>query len=138
MLEGAGYPGAMTSRRRRQFALVGVFTTLGTLSVLACLWVLWFLVLLLSSDEGALPPKWRIPDVPSGANIIEESKECGSGGCWRQITLTPAPGQSPEDLAEEMGLSEERNRRPTLFDPASVYVGAHPKGSQLIVYVGYQ
>lgn len=109
-----------------------------TLGLLSCLWVLSFLWLQVFKTEGSLPPKWRIPEVPPGATVADESMECASGGCWRTITVMPAAGQSPEDLAREMGLSEDLSLSPTLFDPASVYVGADPREGRLIVHVGYQ
>ncbi|GLZ62266.1 hypothetical protein Misp05_58420 [Micromonospora sp. NBRC 107095] len=109
-----------------------------TLSLLSCLWVLWFLWLQVFSTEGALPPMSRMPEVPAGATVTEESMECASGGCWRTITVAPAAGQSPQDLARAMGLAEEQTLPPTLFDPMSVYLGAKPKDGELIVYLGYQ
>ncbi|WP_327041372.1 hypothetical protein OG400_30000 [Micromonospora ureilytica] len=122
-------------RRRTKHVLVAVSVTLGLLS---CLWVLSFLWLQVFKTEGSLPPKSRMPEVPSGATIADESMECASGGCWRTITVVPAAGQSPEDLARQMGLSEDLSLPPTLFDPASVYVGADPKEGKLLVHVGYQ
>ncbi|MDG4782524.1 hypothetical protein O7614_22960 [Micromonospora sp. WMMD961] len=121
-------------RRRSKRTLVAVSVTLGLLS---CLWVLSFLWLQVFKTEGSLPPRSRMPAVPSGATVADEGMECASGGCWRTITLVPAAGQSPEDLAREMGLSDELRLPPTLFDPATVYVGARPKEGELIVRVGY-
>ncbi|MEU8419269.1 hypothetical protein AB0C15_00135 [Micromonospora sp. NPDC048835] len=122
-------------RRRRKHVLVAAAVTVG---VLSCLWVLWFLTLRVFSSEGALPPKSRIPEMPAGASVVDEGKECASGGCWWQLTLAPAAGQTPEELAREMGLTEEQSLPPTLFDPASVYVGADPREGKLIIHVGYQ
>ncbi|MGC4880564.1 hypothetical protein ACLQ26_30345 [Micromonospora sp. DT43] len=122
-------------RRRTKRVLVAVSVTVGLLS---CLWVLWFLSLRVFGDEGALPPKSRLPEVPAGASVVDESTECASGGCWRQLTLAPAAGQTPEDLAREMGLTEEQSLPPTLFDPGSVYVGARVAEGRLIVHLGYE
>ncbi|MCG5473132.1 hypothetical protein LADH09A_001020 [Micromonospora sp. LAH09] len=105
--------------------------------LLSCLWVLGFLRLQVFGTEGALPPDSRIPTVPPGASIVDEGMECASGGCWRRITVQPAAGQTPEDLAHDMGLTEEQSLSPTLFDPGSVYVGARAKEGKLIINVGY-
>ncbi|MDP9792693.1 hypothetical protein J2S43_001205 [Catenuloplanes nepalensis] len=105
---------------------------------LPCLWGLGFLWLSAFGGEGALPPQWRIPDVPPGVTVVRESDECGSGGCWRQLTLVPAAGSSPEELARRMGLTEERTMPPALLDPAFVTVGASPSGGTLTVYVRYR
>jgi hypothetical protein len=123
-------------RRSAKYALVAVSIGLGALG---CLWVLRFLMLLtLGNEVGALPPVSRIPSLPAGATIVAEGKGCGSGGCWREITVVPAAGQSPEDLTQEMDLAEEQRRSPTLLDPGFVYVWAHPKDGQLVIGVGYQ
>ena len=123
------------SRRRAKYTVVAVSAILG---LLAFFWALWFLALLAFGDEGALPPKERIPRVPAGARIVGESEQCGSGGCWWQVTVAPAAGQSPEDLARAMGLSEARHEPPTLLDPASVSLSAEPREDQLVIYVGYR
>ncbi|GIF45159.1 hypothetical protein BC793_1723 [Actinoplanes xinjiangensis] len=123
-------------RRRTKYTLVIVSIAVG---VLACLWVMRFLWLLTMGNELIiLPSRSRIPDLPSGAAIVAEDMGCGSGGCWREITVAPAAGQSPEDLAQEMNLSEEQHQSPTLFDPGFVYVWAHPRDGQLVLGIGYQ
>ncbi|MFF0255832.1 hypothetical protein ACFYPW_25395 [Micromonospora zamorensis] len=122
-------------RRRTKHLLVAVSVTVGLLS---CLWVLGFLSLRVFGTEGALPPDSRIPKVPSGASIIDEGMECASGGCWRLISVQPAAGQTPEDLADEMGLTEGQSLSPTLFDPGFVYVGARAKEGKLIIHLGYR
>ena len=122
-------------RIRTRYLLVAMPALVG---LLAFGWGLWFLAVLAVGDEGALPPKERIPQVPSGASVVEEGQQCGSGGCWWQVTVTPPAGQSPEDLARAMGLSEERRESPTLLDPGSVYVSTETRHDQLIIHVGYQ
>jgi hypothetical protein len=123
-------------RRSTKYALVAVSIAAG---LLTCLWVLRFLWLLAMGGESTdVPPRSRTPDLPSGATIVAEDMGCGSGGCWREITVAPAAGQSPEDLAQEMDLSEEQHQSPTLFDPGFVNVWAHPKDGQLVIGIGYR
>ncbi|MFC7531664.1 hypothetical protein [Actinoplanes sp. GCM10030250] len=102
------------------------------------LWCLWFAALWMFGDEGAMPPRWRIPAVPAGATVVEDTMMCASGGCWWSLTLTPSASQTPEDLAREMGLARERTLPPTLTDPGFVTVGADPRQDRLVVYVGYR
>ncbi|GIF12800.1 hypothetical protein [Actinoplanes teichomyceticus] len=123
------------SRKGVKYALVAVSLAL---AVLVCLWVLRFLMLMSWFGEGELPPRSRIPDVPSGASVVEDGRKCGSGGCWWQLTIAPAAGQSPEDLARAMDLAETRRRPPTLLDPGFVYVWAHPRDGQLVIGVSYR
>jgi hypothetical protein len=118
-----------------RYVLVGAFSAAG---MLAAAWTLWFLALLAFGNEGALPPKWRIPDVPAGATVVEQSRTCGSGGCWWQLILRPPPGQTPQDLARDMGLSREQHEWPALLDPGFVAAGAEARDDELVVHVGYE
>jgi hypothetical protein len=101
------------------------------------LWSLAFAALWVSADEGAMPPKWRLPEVPSGASVVAEERECGSGGCNWKVTVHPAAGQSPDDLARSMGLSKELNLPPSLSDPGFVFLRSDPSDGQLLIRFGY-
>ncbi|MEU4689430.1 hypothetical protein [Actinoplanes sp. NPDC023714] len=125
----------MRSRIGWRRLLVGASLTAG---VLACCWGGWFLTLLVTGGEGAMPPESRIPEIPAGATVVEQSRQCGSGGCWWQITVAPEPGRSPEELAAAMGIEEERTESPTLTDPAYVSIGGTVRGGNLVVHVGYR
>ncbi|MFC4066527.1 hypothetical protein [Actinoplanes subglobosus] len=102
-----------------------------------CLWSVCFGWLYVFADEGAMPPKWRIPPVPAGTTVLEEGMQCASGGCWWALTLQPPAGQSPEDLRRQMGLETEKRLRPTLTDPAYVITGANIRQGHVVVYVRY-
>ncbi|WP_436532841.1 hypothetical protein [Actinoplanes sp. HUAS TT8] len=108
------------------------------IAALACLWGAKFVYLVALGDEGSMPPQSRIPQVPAGATVVSQEKSCGSGGCWWEVTVQPPAGQSPEELARQMGLGNEQEKAPTLTDPGSVYVGATAVGGQLKIHVGYQ
>jgi hypothetical protein len=110
-----------------------------TVLIGSCLWGCGFGWLWLASDEGALPPTWRMPDLPDGAKMVDdEGRACGSGGCTKLIKVRPPAGQSPEDLAREMGVDKARLLSPALFDPAQVYLSAEPDGRYLIVSLTYK
>ncbi len=102
------------------------------------LYLMYAAYLFMFADEGSLPPRWRIPDVPSEAQVIRETKECGSGGCWRQVVVQPERGQTPEDLARELDLSEEGQRHGwQWYDPHSVWIGASVDDGDLVITAGY-
>jgi hypothetical protein len=123
-------------RRITKYAVVTVSIAVG---MLACLWVLRFLWLLTMANELVdLPPGSRTPIVPAGATVVMEDMGCGSGGCWREMIVAPAAGQSPEDLAREMNLTEGQQLSPTLFDPGFVEVWAHPRRGRLVIGIGYR
>lgn len=96
------------------------------------------------SGEGALPPTWRNPDVPAGAEVVSVEEDlCGSGGCSRVLTIVPAEGQSTRDLAAQMGLSAGSDRtygwRPTNPASVSVYLlNGYGDGERLTVAVRYR
>jgi hypothetical protein len=121
-------------RNRLKYTLV---TTAAVLGLGGCLWSAAFAALWVGGDEGAMPPMSRMPDLPAGASVVAQDRECGSGGCNWKITVRPAPGQSPEDLARSMGLTRGLSLPPTLFDPGSVSLGSEPDDGQLIVRFGY-
>jgi hypothetical protein len=107
------------------------------LIVAGFLWSLCFAWIRLSSEEGAMPPRWRIPEVPAGATVLDDGMDCASGGCWWSLTLRPPPGRSPEELRRQMGLETEEEPAPTLTDPGFVVRGAHVRRGNVVVYVGY-
>ncbi|BBH70872.1 hypothetical protein ACTI_75570 [Actinoplanes sp. OR16] len=108
---------------------------LGVLAVVVVLAGCLFLSLF--ADEGAMPPKSRIPAVPAGATVVEETKLCGSGGCWWSVTVEPAAGQTPEELAQQMGVASERTEPATVTDWRSVTVGSTIRDGLVVVHVGY-
>lgn len=128
---------AMRSGTRRPGRLYWASGVVGTLGVLALGYAVWAGYLALMAGEGSVPPRSRIPDIPSAAQIAGETRECASGGCWRQIVLTPAPGQSPQDLAVEMGVADAKRYPWLLLDPHSVEIGSQINGDELSIYVQY-
>ncbi|MEU4164985.1 hypothetical protein [Actinoplanes sp. NPDC026670] len=113
-------------------------TLVSAVVVLACLWTLRVLWMMSWLAENDVPPASRMPDLPAGASIVAEGRACGSGGCWWEVTVAPEAGQSPEDLARAMNLSEVQRKWPTLLDPGFVYVWAQPRAGQLVVLVSYR
>ncbi len=93
---------------------------------LVTLYLIWYLsyAAILFVSEGALPPTWRDPAIPAGAEVASVTERCDNGGCRREIRVVPADGEDAEDPAVEMGLDGDGSRsygwRPT--NPASVEV----------------
>jgi hypothetical protein len=102
-----------------------------------CLWSLSFAWILLFKSEGLLPPRWRIPEVPHGVAVLEDDKNCASGGCWWSLTLRPPAGQSPEDLKRQLGLEAAEELLPTLTDPGYVTRSAEVSKGDVVVRVSY-
>lgn len=119
-------------RRTRWIALGG-----GVVLALALIYGAWVAWLALMADEGLVPPGWRDPEVPAGARVESETERCASGGCWRELLLEPADGQTAEQLADEMSLTEDRSLGWHLLDPHDVFVGSSVFEGRLRIYVGY-
>lgn len=107
------------------------------MALLVTAYAAWVGYLAVMASEGAVPPRSRVPDVPSGARVVSETTECASGGCWRQLLLRPGAGQSPEELAAEMGVAEEKRHPFRALDPHAVTVGSRVAGDRLSIYVQY-
>ena len=79
----------------RRAALIGG----GAIAVLAVIvllvYAVWAGCLAAFASEGAVPPLSRVPELPAGAEILDSSTECASGGCWREIPISPAPDVTP-------------------------------------------
>lgn len=56
----------------------------------------------LAVDESAVPPASSLPALPEGARVTGEDMGCGSGGCWRELTVDAPHGMSGTELAAEM------------------------------------
>ena len=92
--------------------------------------------LTMMATEGDVPPASSVP-LPDGAEVLGDSKDCASGGCWVTFTVRPPEGQSPEALAEEMGATPQMSVPGTFWDPRTVWVSARPAGSVLNLVVDY-
>lgn len=95
--------------------------------------VAWLTVM---ATEGDVPPASSVP-LPEGAEILHDDIGCASGGCWVTFTVRPPDGQSPEELAEEMGATPQMSVPGTFWDPRTVWVSARPAGSVLNLVVDY-
>lgn len=96
----------------------------------------WALFLLSGATEGAVPDISRI-GLPAQVDIVDETRECASGGCWVTITVRPPAGQSAEELASEIGASPQLELPGSIFDPRTVWVWAEPVAGDLALRADY-
>lgn len=123
--------GRVTRRRRAMWT-----TLIVAVALLALFYggrVTWLSVM---ATEGDVPPASSVP-LPEGAEILDDSVGCGSGGCSVTFTVRPPAGQSPQALAEEMGATPQMSIPGTFWDPRTVWVSARPAGSVLNLVVDY-
>ena len=93
----------------------------------------------LAVDEAAVPAASALPAVPPGADRLGVTRQCGSGGCWRELRLRPVSGTSGSHVVGALGLRRERCSRAPLLDPRSTCVGARVlPGGDVVVYATYE
>lgn len=89
----------------------------------------WFVVpvLRVELDEGGIPSRPGATSLPEGVQALTEDELCGSGGCYRVLTLG-WPGHSRAEVLASVGLAgtlpQETCRPASLLDRRRVCVGA--------------
>ena len=83
-----------------------------------------------------------MPDVsrlafPAGSEVVSEIRDCASGGCWIDIAVRPPDGQTPEDLARELGATPQLQLPGNIADPRTVWVWAEPGADELNLRADY-
>ena len=70
--------------------------------------VVWLLgpVLWVELDEAGTPP---VPAFPDDVQVVDEGTGCGSGGCWRELTLS-WPGHDRDAVRARVGLDAAARR----------------------------
>ncbi|GAA2757229.1 hypothetical protein [Actinopolymorpha rutila] len=110
----------------------------GTAAVLVGLVVVLFApVAWLAVDEAAVPPRSDVPALPAGVRVADEAVKCGSGGCWRELTLTGPANESPSQIAADLGLPRETCGPRSLFDRREVCRGVNVADGKVRLYVQF-
>lgn len=91
----------------------------------------------LAVDEAAVPPRSDVPALPAGVRVIDEQVQCGSGGCWRELTLAGPANESPTQIAAGLGLSHETCSPRSLVDRREVCRGVTVTGGKVRLYVKF-
>lgn len=104
--------------------------------VLALLYAGRVACLFMGATEGDVPPASAVP-LPAGTEILSESCECASGGCWLTIEVRPPSGRTAEDLAERIGATPQLEVPGDMIDPRTTWVWAQPRGGVLTLRADY-
>lgn len=90
---------------------------------------------LLLSEGSDAPPSEALPALPPGISIADEGIGCGSGGCYREATVTSEDGLSRPEIIRELGLQRGSCRSSGwLLDWRDVCVGARDNGKNVVVH----
>ncbi|MEV8226767.1 hypothetical protein AB0P41_12025 [Streptomyces sp. NPDC079167] len=99
--------------------------------------VVGLLYALLISDGSEAPPPKALPPLPPGISVVDEGISCGSGGCWRVVTVTSEDGLSGPEIIRELDLQQESCRSSGwLLDRRDLCVGARENGKNVTIYAG--
>lgn len=94
-------------------------------------------VVMIELDDGwAIPPSSDAPDLPAGVTVAAEERQCGSGGCWRELTLQGPDDQTPQEIAASLDLPEEVCRARSVLDRRRVCAGVIT-GDHVRVYLQF-
>lgn len=126
-------PKARATARSRRTLWTVVVVVIGVLALVYAGRLGW---LSMMATEGDTPPASALP-LPAGAEILGESSDCASGGCWTVFTVRPPAGQSPEALAEEIGATPQLEIPGDFLDPRIIWVSAKPAGGVLLLTADY-
>lgn len=88
------------------------------------------------ASEGDVPSSSSIA-LPTGAEISSESRDCASGGCWITLEVQPPSGQTPHELAAQLGLTPDAERPGNFWDPRTIWLSAEPGVSVLEIRADY-
>ncbi|SEE78656.1 hypothetical protein [Ruania alba] len=94
------------------------------------------LLLVVGAREGDVPPASAIP-LPDDAQVVSEELDCGSGGCWLTVEVRPADGQSPDELATEVGSAPSLELTGNVLDPRTTYLWGEADGDVLSIQASY-
>jgi len=92
--------------------------------------------LFISADEGDVPPLSAVP-LPAGTVVLNETVGCGSGGCSVVYLVEPPQGQTPSELAAQLGATQQLSISGNLWDPRTVFVRTHPSAGALKLTLDY-
>lgn len=87
----------------------------------------------LEVDEAATPPV-SAARLPGGVHVVGQERQCGSGGCWWQLTLVPSDPAQTQTVAHP----GERCAARGWIDRRTVCTGVQVHGDVVTAYVRYQ
>ncbi|WP_214979123.1 hypothetical protein [Curtobacterium sp. ISL-83] len=106
------------------------------LVLVAALAAFRYSALFLFATEGDVPPA-SVVALPSESEVVDDDVECGSGGCWRLLTVRPPSGTTAEDLVTELGTRLGHRIGGTIWDPRTINLSSEVDEGFLVVRADY-
>lgn len=89
---------------------------------------------LVFTGETAEPPSAdEVRSLPAGLRVTAVEKQCGSGGCWREMTVQSPEGLAPGEVVAVLERSGVETCRPHgwVLDPRDVCVAVEQMGEHV-------
>lgn len=127
----------------RQRPLVTVRTILAVLATLIAVGGAAIIapVLLIELDDGyTIPHVSDAPELPEGVTVIDDQRNCGSGGCWQELTLRGPQNQSHSKLAASLNFPQDawNCEARSLFDRRQLCTSARIGPDGVKIFMHYQ
>ncbi|WIE82397.1 hypothetical protein [Curtobacterium sp. MCPF17_021] len=123
--------------RQRTNTRRAVIATVLIVSAAALLFIgLRTALLVMGATEGDVPATASIP-LPAGSKVVDEEKQCASGGCWSLVSVQPPAGVSPAELSTTLGTEPFARLPGTLWDPRVVNLTSEVQGDLLVIQADY-
>jgi hypothetical protein len=89
--------------------------------------------------EPSVPAAGALPTLPQDAVVVRRGDGCGSGSCYREVVLAPAPDETAAELLDRLDL-EETCGPGSLLDRRRHCTGAYllGHGEQVLVYASVE
>lgn len=115
----------------RRNGAIGVLGTQFAITLVGS--VLYVLVL----TGASLPPASAAPALPTGLTVESQSKGCGSGNCYRLLTIGSENGLSHQEIVRRLGIPHEKCRpNGWLLDRRDLCVGLdEDRTDRVVMYV---
>lgn len=107
-----------------------------TISIVAGALILTYLLrvgwLTIWATEGDIPPASSL-SLPAGSEILSDTHQCASGGCWSLFEVRPPDGSTQDQLAAQLGASPQACVLGSVLDPRTIRVYVEPKNDDLLL-----
>lgn len=105
---------------------------LGFAAVVLAAPVVW-----LAIDESAVPSASDLPTLPEGVTAQYQGVECGSGGCWREWTLSGTSPTRGDELVGSLDVLADGCAARSLVDRREVCTSVQDVGGETLLYLQF-
>ncbi|GJF27653.1 hypothetical protein KNE206_03530 [Kitasatospora sp. NE20-6] len=91
---------------------------------------------LVAFTAADVPPAAAVPSLPPGFTLGEQTAGCGSGDCWREMSVAGPEGMPSEEVVRRLGLPDDHcHANGWLLDRRPLCTRAEVNGGSIRLYV---